>query len=64
MKGIAAEETLAKVELLGFTEAVNIRKSLRLEAMENWTDERLALVGRRRVQSETFSVVPHEEVSV
>lgn len=64
MKGITAEETLAKVELLGFTEAVNIRKSLRLEAMENWTDERLALVGRRRVQSETFNVVPHEEVSV
>ena len=64
MSGIKAEETLEKVERLGFMEAVNVRKTLRIEAMETWTDERLALVGRRRVQSETFSVVPHEEVTV
>lgn len=64
MSGVKAEETLEKVERLGFMEAVNVRKTLRIEAMETWTDERLALVGRRRVQSETFSVVPHEEVTV
>lgn len=63
MSGVKAEDTLARVESLGFVEAVNIKKSFRLEAMENWTDERLALVGRRRVQSESFRIVPHEDVS-
>ena len=60
MSGVKAEDTL---ERLGFMEAVNVKKSLKIEAMEGWTDERLALVGRRRVQSEAFRVIPHEEVT-
>ena len=63
MSGVKAEDTLEKVERLGFMEAVNVKKSLKIEAMEGWTDERLALVGRRRVQSEAFRVIPHEEVT-
>lgn len=63
MNGVKAEDTLEKLERMGFVEAVSIRKTLKIEAMEGWTDERLALVGRRRVQCESFRIIPHEEVT-
>lgn len=63
MSGVNKEDTLEKVERLGFVEAVSVKKSLKVEVMEGWTDERLALVGRRRIQSESFRIIPHEEVT-
>ena len=45
MNGVPEEETLAKLKTLGFTEAVRIIEEVNKEAMEKWTDERLALVG-------------------
>lgn len=63
ISGVKAEDTLAKVKALGFTEAISVKESLNTEAMERWTEERLALVGRRRATSESFSVKPHEDVA-
>lgn len=61
--GVSPADTLEKVKMLGFLEAVSIREKLNVEAMENWTDEKLALIGRRRVQRESFRVNPHEDIS-
>ena len=45
MDGVSEEETLARVKRLGFTEAIRVIEQLDKEAMEKWTEERLALVG-------------------
>lgn len=63
MNGIKAEATLQKLKELGFKEAISVKESINTKVMQDWTDERLALVGRRRVQKEVFRVVPHEDVS-
>lgn len=60
--GISAADTLEKVKTLGFLDALSVKEKLNTEAMENWTDEKLALIGRRRQQSESFRVNPHEEI--
>ena len=63
LTGVSAADTLEKVKTLGFLDALSVKEKLNTEAMENWTDEKLALIGRRRQQSESFRVNPHEEVS-
>jgi len=49
MNGVPEEETLAKIKTLGFTDAIRLVEEVNKEAMERWTDERLALVGCRRL---------------
>ena len=63
ISGVSAEDTVEKIKALGFTDALNIKETLNTEVMETWTTERLALVGRRWQQSESFKVVPHEDVA-
>lgn len=63
IRGIKAEVTLEKVKQLGFKEAITVSESLNTKVMLDWTNERLALVGRHKVEKEAFRVVPHEDVS-
>lgn len=45
MDGVPEEETLARIKQYGFADALRIVEQVNKEAMEKWTDERLALVG-------------------
>ena len=45
---------LGRLEELGFDEAIRIRKSVDKETMRTWPDERLDLVGARRVEKDSF----------
>lgn len=46
--------TLAKVEELGFDEAIKIAKSLDRSIINAWPDEKLEMIGTRREMVETF----------
>jgi hypothetical protein len=48
-------DALAKCEELGFDEVVKIAKSLDREAVEQWPDARLFLIGAKRKPKEEFS---------
>lgn len=45
---------LGKLEELGFEEAIRINKSVNKDTMRTWPDERLELVGARRVEKDSF----------
>lgn len=65
MDGVSIEETLEKIKALGFKEAIRIKEEVNTEAMEGWTDERLALVGRiRRVADKWFCKTKQEKAEV
>lgn len=48
-------DALAKCEALGFKDVVKIAKSLDRDAVEQWPDERLILIGAERKPKEEFS---------
>ena len=52
---------LGKIEELGFSEAVRVKKDVDREALRTWPDERLELVGARRVEKDTFWYEVKEE---
>lgn len=53
MDGVSPAESLEKVKKFGFKDGIRIIEELNKEAMETWTDDRLALVGlvRRDIDS-------------
>jgi len=48
MDGVKEAETLEKIKSFGFKDAIRTTEEVNKEAMENWPDERLALVGCKR----------------
>jgi phage host-nuclease inhibitor protein Gam len=54
-------DALAKCDELGFEEVIRISKSLDRDAVEQWPDERLILIGAERKQKEEFSYDLKEE---
>lgn len=54
-------DVIEKLEELGLTEAIRIKKSPDKDVMRGWSDERLALVGARKVSQDTFWYETKEE---
>lgn len=54
MNNVSEEETIGKIKQFGFNEGIRIAEVLDKEAMEKWTDDRLALVGLVRRNSDTY----------
>jgi phage host-nuclease inhibitor protein Gam len=61
MNGVSEEETLAKIKKMGFTDAIRTVEEVNKEAMEQWTDERLALVGCVRRTSDNWHCKTKQE---
>lgn len=47
-------QVLEKLEELGFTEGIRTSRSVNKDVLRTWPDERLDLVGARRVEKDTF----------
>lgn len=45
---------LGKLEELGFEDAIRVNKSVNKDTLRTWSDERLDLVGARRVEKDSF----------
>ena len=56
MDGVNAETTLARCKQYGFADGIRIKEEPNKETMLGWPEERLALVGVRRQQSDTFFI--------
>jgi len=56
-------DALAKCEALGFEDAIRIARSLDREAVEQWPDERLFLIGAERKRKEEYSYDLKEEAT-
>lgn len=54
-------QVLGKVKELGFSAAIRVKESLNKDEMHTWPDERLSLVGARRVAKDTFWYEINEE---
>ena len=55
---------LEKLRDFGFTEAIKTKESVDKEAMREWPEERLASVGMKRVEKDTFYIeLNQEEIS-
>lgn len=54
MSGMSEEYTLEKLKGYGFKAGIRITEKVDKEAMEKWTDERLALVGLIRRTSDNY----------
>ena len=54
MNGVSAEESVEKIKQFGFNEGIRIIEELDKEAMEKWTDDRLALVGLVRRSTDSY----------
>ncbi|RJP59025.1 MAG: hypothetical protein C4549_02760 [Deltaproteobacteria bacterium] len=54
MKVSLARDTLAKIEEQGWEEAIKIAKSIDRAVVEQWTDERLFMVGGKKKLVEKF----------
>ncbi|MDR2502942.1 MAG: host-nuclease inhibitor Gam family protein [Deltaproteobacteria bacterium] len=61
MDGVSEAETLAKIKALGFADAIRLIEEVNREAMEGWTEERLALVGCIRRSSDRWHCKPKQE---
>jgi phage host-nuclease inhibitor protein Gam len=61
MNKVSEEETLAKLQRLGFREAIRVIEEVNKEAMEKWSDERLALVGCVRSTFDKWKCEPAQE---
>lgn len=62
-RGVTVEMSLARLRELGLAEGIAVKESLAKNVMLGWPDERLALAGLRRKQTEDFFVdIPHESV--
>ena len=56
--------TLEKLHEYGFLDAVRVKEEIDKDAMSDWPDERLELVGMKRRQSDTFYIeIKAEEVA-
>lgn len=54
MDGVSPDESLEKVRQYGFKDGIRVTEELNKEAMESWTDDRLALVGLVRRNFDTY----------
>lgn len=54
MANVSAEESIAKIKQYGFKDGIRILEELDKEAMEKWTDDRLALVGLVRRGTDNY----------
>lgn len=61
MDKVSEAETLARLQQLGFREAIRVAYGVNKEAMEGWPDERLALVGCRRMITDKWYCQPKQE---
>ncbi|WP_027188205.1 host-nuclease inhibitor Gam family protein [Desulfovibrio cuneatus] len=61
MNGVSAEETIEHIKKFKFPEGIRIVEELDKEAVAKWPDERLALVGLRRVDKDTFWLKVNQE---
>ncbi|WP_457571290.1 host-nuclease inhibitor Gam family protein [Desulfovulcanus sp.] len=52
---------LGKIKELGFKEAIRIKEQVNKEELRTWTDERLNLIGARRVEKDSFWYEVKEE---
>lgn len=61
--GVTVEGTLARLRELGLSEGIMVKESLAKAVLLGWPEERLALVGLRRKQTDDFFVdIPRESV--
>ena len=60
-RGVTAEMSLLKCHELGLAEGVRVREELDKRALLQWPDERLALIGVKRQQRDTFFIEINEE---
>ena len=61
--GVTVEGSLARLRELGFAEGIMVKESLAKAVLLGWPEERLALVGLRRKQTDDFFVdIPRETV--
>lgn len=62
-RGVTVEMSLARLRELGLAEGIAVKETLAKSVMLGWPDERLALAGLRRKQTEDFFVdIPRETV--
>lgn len=61
MRGIKVDETLARLKKFNFTDGIRVVSQVDKEAMDSWPEDRLALVGLRRVDKDTFFCTPAQE---
>jgi phage host-nuclease inhibitor protein Gam len=58
---VTEAETLAKLQQLGFRDAIRVIEEVNKEAMEGWPDERLTLVGCERRTTDKWQCQPKQE---
>lgn len=62
-QGVTVEASLARLREMGFSDGIAVKESLAKSVMLNWPEERLALAGLQRKQTEDFFVdIPRETV--
>lgn len=61
--GVTVEGSLARLRELGFAEGIMVKESLAKSVLLGWPEERLALVGLKKKQTDDFFVdIPRETV--
>lgn len=62
-RGVTVEMSLARLHELGMQDGIRLKEELNKEEMLAWPDNRLALVGVKRQQRDTFFIeIPQESV--
>lgn len=62
-RGVTVEMSLDRLHELGMSDGIRLKEELNKEQMLAWPDERLALVGVKRQQRDTFFIdIPQEAV--
>ncbi len=61
LKGLTWKQVFGRIKNLGFLQGIRVKEEIDKDNLQTWSDDRLTLVGIRKVQTDSFWIETKEE---